>query len=72
MKRVFQQARAGKDGWTTWTQPDPRGHYIACCDCGLTHKFQFAVAESRDGRKKRAQYRARLAPRYTARNRRRK
>jgi len=40
----------GKDGWTTWVLPAPApGDFFrkACCDCGLTHKYEFRVEEGK-------------------------
>ena len=33
-----------KDG--EWIQPVAHGYRLQCCDCGLTHKLDFAVADS--------------------------
>jgi hypothetical protein len=30
-----------------WIFPIREGYRLACCDCGLTHKFDFRVEEGR-------------------------
>jgi nitrate/TMAO reductase-like tetraheme cytochrome c subunit len=75
-------------GWTDWIHPkgDENGVYqLQCCDCGLVHEMQFAVA--RDGKpidnvyttfitvkdkKLKTIFRARRNNRMTAQTRRRK
>lgn len=27
--------------YSGWIRPIMKGYYLACCDCGLTHKFEF-------------------------------
>ncbi len=50
-----------------WVRPtDQRRHLIACCDCGLSHFFEFRVVDGQ------VEFRARRAPRYTAQQRRRR
>ena len=44
----FEQMVENEDGWTDWIIPnefdgDAIIHSIACCDCGLTHDFEFKV-----------------------------
>lgn len=57
--------RAARNG--EWIEPKPqRIHYIRCCDCGLTHRFEFRV---RGGK---IQFRAWRDERRTAGTRRRK
>jgi hypothetical protein len=34
----FKWIRSGK-----WERPVHRGYLLACCDCGLTHRFDFRV-----------------------------
>lgn len=54
----YTQARDGD-----WIRPRRRGYRIACCDCGLVHRFDFrmrkGVLEFRAFRDKRATYRRR-------------
>lgn len=26
-----------------WEKPVHRGYYLSCCECGLTHRFNFRV-----------------------------
>lgn len=33
----------GEGGWTEWVHPEP-GFLMECCDCGLIHEMDFAVA----------------------------
>ena len=48
----------GPHSFTAWIEPTSmRKHLIACCDCGLTHTFQFRVVIDSDG-KARVHYRA--------------
>lgn len=28
-----------------WERPVHRGYYLSCCECGLTHRFNFRVVE---------------------------
>jgi len=30
-----------------WITPQRRGHYIACCDCGLVHLFKFRIKDKK-------------------------
>jgi hypothetical protein len=65
--RVIRVMRvAGPRGFTNWVQPVRRGYMMACCDCGLVHEMSFRVVNGR------VQFRARRAPKYTARERRRR
>ena len=32
------------DGWTDWIHPLP-GYLLQCCDCGLIHRMEFAIAQ---------------------------
>ena len=32
-------------GWTRWLRPVMRGYLVRCCDCGLTHEFQFRITQ---------------------------
>jgi hypothetical protein len=62
-RRPRQVLQLGPNNFTRWIQPTSmRKHLIACCDCGLTHAFQFRVVIDAKG-KARIQYRARRAPR---------
>ena len=54
------------NGWSRWVQPVKRGYLMACCDCGLCHWMDFRIYKGR------VQFKARRAPRYTARERARK
>lgn len=58
----------GPHGFTKWFAPTMGGYYLACCDCGLTHKFQFRIVQ--EGKRQAVEIRARRAPRYTAMQRR--
>lgn len=41
-----------KTGWTEWIKPKMKGYLLKCCDCGLTHEFQFrTIVESKHGGK---------------------
>ena len=35
-----------KDG--QWINPKMRGYIMECCDCGLRHKLDFVVVDSKD------------------------
>lgn len=39
----------GYDG--EWIQPVQHGYYIRCCDCGLTHRFDFRVVKLHKNKK---------------------
>jgi hypothetical protein len=30
-----------------WVQPIKKGYKMACCDCGLVHKFNFRIYKGR-------------------------
>lgn len=51
--------------WSTWQKPSNRNYYMICCDCGLTHCFDFRVNRG-DGK---VDFRVRRAPIATARAR---
>jgi hypothetical protein len=34
---------AGEDGWSEWIHPLP-GYLMQCCDCGLIHEMEVAIA----------------------------
>ena len=59
----YEVGYEGNDGWTPWIIPLP-GYKIACCDCGLVHRFEFRVKD--DG----IQIRAKRDNRATAAKRR--
>jgi len=40
----IEQMYAGEDGWSEWVHPLP-GYRMQCCDCGLIHEMQVAIAE---------------------------
>jgi hypothetical protein len=63
---VYEETRP--DGWTEWQWPvQGRGkvYKLTCCDCALTHDFQFRVKNNE------AQFRVRSNKRATAQKRRR-
>lgn len=33
-----------EDGWSDWITPTHERYLMGCCDCGLIHEMQFAVA----------------------------
>ena len=35
------------DGWSEWIHPLP-GYLMQCCDCGLVHEMQYAIAPSHE------------------------
>lgn len=35
------------EGWTKYIKPIMKGYKIACCDCGLVHKFEFKIIRGR-------------------------
>jgi hypothetical protein len=48
MKKIKEE----EDGWSKNIFPVMKNYRMACCDCGLTHDFQFGVAKilsSKDG-----------------------
>jgi hypothetical protein len=38
--RVFKPLRQRQ-----WERPVHRSYYLACCECGLTHRFNFRVVD---------------------------
>lgn len=83
--RRMRPERETATGFSRWVRPIMRSYMMACCDCGLVHEMQFyAVKVAKFGksgywsgtllprRGYRVMFRARRAPRYTARQRARK
>lgn len=81
LKRLHKEVE-GPNGWSRWVRPVMRKYFMACCDCGLVHEMQFYAAKvvlhGKNGywsgqllhrRGYRVMFRARRAPRYTARQR---
>lgn len=72
LHRLTKRAARGPRGYSRWLKPDDLSkHYIACCDCSLTHQFQFRIVTDESGRQT-IHYRARRAERYTAAERRKR
>lgn len=44
-------ARYGKPKAGEWVRPIKRGYKLACCDCGLVHRMDFAHIKYGSGRK---------------------
>ena len=42
MSRRYNVEVEGDDGWTDWIRPLP-DYRLACCDCGLVHRFELRV-----------------------------
>lgn len=41
-KRAYRNEPVGKDGWLPWEAvPVDTKFFIACCDCGLVHEYEF-------------------------------
>ncbi len=34
-----------------WVRPAPIGYRLACCDCGLVHRLEFAIGPKPHGRR---------------------
>jgi hypothetical protein len=47
MGRKYPKVQAGE-----WVSPVRKGYRMACCDCGLVHKMDFALIAWRNGGKK--------------------
>jgi hypothetical protein len=47
LMRKILPVRVENDGWSEWLHPLP-GFLMQCCDCGLVHELQTAIAESHD------------------------
>lgn len=43
MSRRYPVAFAQENGWSEWHRLR-RGYQMACCDCGLVHRFEHMVA----------------------------
>lgn len=43
--------RYGKPRAGEWIRPIRRGYKLACCDCGLVHKMDFALEPVGQGKK---------------------
>lgn len=64
--RPAKSLREGKNGWTRWfgnCRPIVDAQPIVCCDCGLTHRFQFKVLHGK------VKVRVQLMPELTAKYR---
>lgn len=68
IKRFRIEIGNGPRGFSRWVQPVMSKYFLACCDCGLVHEMQFRIVGAR---KRRVQFRARRAERYTTKLRRR-
>ena len=64
-RKRYRQAYDGD-----WIRPVRRGYRTACCDCGLVHRYDFAVVEA--GGRQEILYRVRRDYRATAGRRRAK
>lgn len=85
-RRRTEKMTEGANGWTEWRAPQMLDYRLVCCDCGLTHDFEFkVVAQTRrennegdfpsrnpDERNLRVVFRARRNRRATAARRRAK
>lgn len=40
----------------TWIQPPRRGFKMTCCDCGLTHRFNFRLVSYAEGKRHTIQF----------------
>lgn len=75
-KRMRQEHAVGARGFSRWVQPQMSKYLLACCDCGLVHEMQFRIAAGpvkgrQSGQTMHVQFRARRAPAYTVRERKR-
>lgn len=84
-KRIRQEREVSSRGFSRWVNPTMNGYLLACCDCGLVHEMEFRAFKRGRVRKDGSylieilrpaaygvRFRARRAPRYTARERARK
>lgn len=46
MKKIIFKQETAKTirGFSRWINPIMKGYLMKCCDCGLTHEFEFRVA----------------------------
>ena len=81
-KRIRVEKEISRSGFSRWVNPVLNGYLLACCDCGLVHEMEFRAFERgtvrKDGSyrlkvlppsKYGVRFKARRAPRYTARER---
>jgi len=45
MSTTYTKPKSGE-----WVQPVKRGYKMACCDCGLVHRINFRVIDSKTGK----------------------
>ena len=41
----YKKPQTESDGWCDWQFPRMEAYKMACCDCGLVHDMQFAIAQ---------------------------
>jgi hypothetical protein len=44
VREVCWEIPVKPDGWTEWVHPLPN-YRMQCCDCGLIHEMEFAIAD---------------------------
>lgn len=64
MGRIIKEIQYGKDEYTRWIHPYTNKYRIICCDCGLSHDFEFRIVDNE------VEFRARRNMRSTAQVRR--
>ena len=69
MAKIKKHEAVSADGYSEWIQPVRNGYRMICCDCGLSHEFQFRLIAYGDDKRK-IQFRARRHERSTAQVRR--
>lgn len=42
-RKPVKTVPVNKDGWQRWQQPIMNGYIMKCCDCGLSHEFEFRI-----------------------------
>lgn len=45
MKKVLRVSKSVPLRQRGWERPVHRGYYLSCCECGLTHRFNFRVVD---------------------------
>lgn len=52
----------GRLQWTPWIIPKQKGYKSQCCDCGLTHQYDFRIVDGK------VEFRVRIHKGETQRN----
>lgn len=46
-RKKYPLIQENDDGWSDWIKPQMKGYKMACCDCGLVHRIDFAIVKQK-------------------------